>query len=140
MNRRTLFRNAALLVGGSAVNPKLLLGALPQVPELIKANDIVNVTVSIVPAWPTYEAILADLLEQFTGFYGARPVIGTQDYAMIEAMAYTIWDHHNFHRNILEGYEPTTIHEDVSHGRGDDTGRILGRASRQGVDRRGARA
>lgn len=131
MNRRTLFRNAALLAGGSVVNPKLLLGALPQAPEMIPLAELlkIDVTVTIVPAWPTYEAILADLLEQFTGFYGARPMIGTQDYAMIEAMAYTIWNHHNFHRQILESYEPTTIHEDVSHGRGNDTSRVLGHTS-----------
>lgn len=105
MNRRQLFRNATVLAGAVAVDPKLLLEALPvaeTAPAMIPISKLVtvNVTLSSVP-WPTYEEILAGLLNDFALYYGEMLVTGTQDYTLVESVARASFDQQEVLRGTL---------------------------------------
>lgn len=107
MNRRQLLRNTLALAGASVVAPELLADVLPASAPLVfqplRLSDIVNVDVTIVPLWPTYEQILANLTEQWINMYGDADVSpDTQDYHMLSTMASAIHETQNNCRGLVE--------------------------------------
>jgi hypothetical protein len=107
MNRRQLFRNTLALAGASVVAPDILTEALPADAPLVfrplLLSDIVNVDVTIVPMWPTYEQILANLTEQWVNLYGDADLSpDTQDYYTLSTMASAIHETQENCRKIVE--------------------------------------
>jgi hypothetical protein len=116
MNRRDLFKNAALLAGASVAAPELLADALPRenayatygVTGQIPLGELINVNVVLSPLpWPTHEEILAELAREYrNAFADADLSPETADFQMLSVFAGAVFANQETVRAMLTSCVP----------------------------------